>query len=190
VTHNPNGFTLGIIGLGKIGYRIAQKAHTSFEMKIIYNDIARMPLAIEQSIDATYFQSLEAMLPEADCVLVATPFGGDKLLNAPHFARMKRGARLVNIARGKLIDEPALLAALESGQLGSAGLDVHYDEPAVNPKLAGMRNVQMLAHTAGASVESHIGFERLGMENILGFFEKGQAVTPVNLHLIGEKAKL
>ena len=97
---------------------------------------------------------------------------------------------MVNIARGKLIDEPALVEALESGQLGAAGLDVHYDEPKVDAKLAGMRNVQLLAHTAGASIESHIGFERLGMENVIGFLETGKAVTPVNLQWIGEKARL
>ncbi|KAF2496918.1 D-isomer specific 2-hydroxyacid dehydrogenase [Lophium mytilinum] len=190
VTHNPNNFTLGIIGLGKIGYRIAQKAHDSFDMKILYNDIRRMPKDIEDTISATYFESLDAMLPEADCVLVATPFAGDKLMDAPHFRKMKKGARLVNIARGKLIDEPALVEALESGQLGAAGLDVHYDEPKVDAKLAGMRNVQLLAHTAGASIESHIGFERLGMENVIGFLETGKAVTPVNLQWIGEKARL
>ncbi|KAF2801690.1 D-isomer specific 2-hydroxyacid dehydrogenase [Mytilinidion resinicola] len=190
VTHNPNHFTLGIIGLGKIGHRIAQKAHAAFDMHILYHDIRRMPAAVEAPLGATYYASLDAMLPAADCVLVATPFAGDKLLDAAHFAKMKRGARLVNIARGRLIDEPALVAALASGQLGAAGLDVHYDEPKVDARLAGMRNVQLLAHTAGASVESHVGFERLGMENVLGFFETGKAVTPVNLQWIKETARL
>lgn len=97
---------------------------------------------------------------------------------------MKTGARLVNIARGKLIDEDALVAALTSGHLSTAGLDVHFDEPNVKRKLVAMRNVEPLSHTAGASVESHIGFERLGTEDIVSFFETGRAVTPVNAHLI------
>ncbi|OCL12812.1 D-isomer specific 2-hydroxyacid dehydrogenase [Glonium stellatum] len=190
VTHNPNGFSLGIIGLGKIGYRIAQKAHASFEMRILYNDIRRMPAEIEKSIDAKFYAKLDDMLVDADCVLVATPFAGDKVMDAPHFAIMKRGSRLVNIARGKLIDEEALVAALESGHLTSAGLDVHYNEPAVNQKLAKMKNVELLSHTAGASIESHIGFERLGIENILSFFSTGKAVTAVNLHWLKSSSNL
>ncbi|OCK76429.1 D-isomer specific 2-hydroxyacid dehydrogenase [Lepidopterella palustris CBS 459.81] len=188
--HNPNGFSLGIIGLGKIGYRIAQKAHLAFEMKILYNDIRRMPKKIEESVDATYYGKLDEMLGDADCVLVATPFAGDKVIDAPQFKLMKRGSRLVNIARGKLIDEDALVAALENGHLVAAGLDVHYHEPKVDERLASMENVHLMSHTAGASVESHMGFERLGMQNILGYFgPEGRALTAVNAHLV-EKARL
>lgn len=93
---------------------------------------------------------------------------------------MKRGSCFVNIARGKLVDEDALIQALESGQVTCAGLDVHFNEPQINPKLASMNNVELLCHTAGASLDSHIGFERLGIENILGFLETGKAITPVN----------
>ncbi|KAK3077005.1 hypothetical protein LTS18_011450, partial [Coniosporium uncinatum] len=186
-THNPGGYTLGIIGLGKIGYRIAQKAHQSFSMKVLYNDIRQMPSEIESPIEATYYKELDDMLAVADCVLVATPFAGDKVLDAAKIKKIKKGSRIVNIARGKLIDEPALVKALESGHLESAGLDVHYNEPEVDAKLATMRNVELLSHTAGASVESHVGFERLGIENILGFFQSGKPVTPVNLHLLKSK---
>lgn len=189
-TFNPNGHSLGIIGLGKIGFRIAQKAHQSFGMDIVYNDIRQLPSSVEKEIEAKFYQNLDDMLAVADCVLVATPFGGEAVLNAEKIAKMKKGSRLINIARGKLIDEEALIQALESGQLGAAGLDVHFNEPAVNKKLADMRNVEMLSHTAGASVDSHIGFERLGMENILSYFEKGKAVTPVNLHFFDKQAKL
>ena len=105
-------------------------------------------------------------------------------MNASNIAKMKKGSRVINIARGKLIDEQALVDALESKQLAAAGLDVHFDEPLVHPKLAAMTNVELLSHTAGASVESHVGFERLGCENILSFFSTGKAVTPVNAHLI------
>lgn len=189
-TFNPNGHSLGIIGLGKIGFRIAQKAHQSFGMGILYNDIRQLPSSIEQEVDAKFYQNLDDMLAVADCVLVATPFGGEAVLNAEKIGKMKKGSRLINIARGKLIDEDALVQALESGQLAAAGLDVHFNEPTVNKKIADMRNVEMLSHTAGASVDSHIGFERLGMENILSFFESGKAVTPVNLHFFDAQAKL
>ena len=176
--------------MGKIGFRIAEKAHQSFGMNILYNDIRQLPSDIEKQVDAKFYKELDDMLAVADCVLVATPFGGDALINASKLAKMKKGSRLINIARGKLIDEAALVDALESGHLGAAGLDVHFDEPNVSKKIAAMRNVEILAHTAGASVDIHVGFERLGMENILGYFESGKAVTPVNLHFFGEKAKL
>jgi len=189
VTHNPNGSSLGIIGLGKIGFRIAEKASASFGMRILYNDIRRLPTEIEGQVGAKFYDKLDDMLAVADCTLVATPFGGSKVLNADNIGKMKRGSRLVNIARGKLIDEPALVAALKSGQLSAVGLDVHYDEPVVNEELRKMRNAELLSHTAGASVESHIGFERLGMENILSFFKEGKALTAVNAHLI-RQAKL
>ncbi|KAF2711852.1 hypothetical protein K504DRAFT_453631 [Pleomassaria siparia CBS 279.74] len=185
VTHNPNNSVLGIIGLGKIGYRIAQKASMAFEMKVSYHDVVRFEEK-EESVGAKWCETLEELLQNSDCVVIATPFSGDVLLSTPQFAHFKPGSRLVNIARGKLIDEDALVAALDSGRISAAGLDVHADEPHVNEGLRGRKNVMVLCHTAGASVESHVGFERLGIENLLGVLGaegKGKegAVTPVNL---------
>ncbi|CAO2649690.1 Nn.00g009820.m01.CDS01 [Neocucurbitaria sp. VM-36] len=182
VTHNPNGSTLGIVGLGRIGLRIAEKASKAFEMKIIYHDLVRMQER-EDLIGATWCATLEELLATSDCVLLATPFAGSTLLSTREFSLFKHGARLVNIARGKLIDEEALNAALDSGVISAAGLDVHANEPRVDRRLAERRNVMVLSHTAGASVESHIGFERLGMENLLGWLDGGEkgVVSPVNL---------
>ncbi|KAH8202778.1 hypothetical protein TruAng_003049 [Truncatella angustata] len=180
ITRNPNGFTLGIVGYGRIGRRIAEKAHLAMNMKIVYNDIVEIP----SSVPATYHKSMNTLLAEADCVLVATPFSGGTLIDEPALAKMKKGSRLVNIARGKLVDELALVDALKSGHLYSAGLDVHFDEPNVNKELIKMKNVEVLSHNAGASLDSHIGFESLGMENIVTFHETGKAVSPVNAHLI------
>ncbi|KAJ5929301.1 D-isomer specific 2-hydroxyacid dehydrogenase NAD-binding [Penicillium verhagenii] len=184
VSHNPKGNTLGIIGFGQIGRRTAEKAYKALDMKILYHDIVQMPKQLEQVSNATFHKSMDTLLSESDCVVVATPFSGETLLNASLLAKMKRGSRLVNIARGKLLDEAALVDALKSGQITSAGLDVHFNEPHVNPELAKMRNVEILSHNAGASVDAHIGFERLGMENIVSFQQSGKAVTPVNAHLI------
>ncbi|PSN65271.1 D-mandelate dehydrogenase-like protein [Corynespora cassiicola Philippines] len=180
VTHNPNGSTLGIVGLGKIGYRIAQKAASAFEMCIAYHDVERFEER-EKSVNARFCSTLEELLSTSDCIVLATPFAGSTLLSTAQFSQFKRGARLINIARGKLIDEAALVAALDDGRISAAGLDVHADEPHVNPSLAKRKNVMVLSHTAGASVESHVGFERLGIENLMGFLEGGKAVTPVNL---------
>jgi lactate dehydrogenase-like 2-hydroxyacid dehydrogenase len=184
VTHNPKGHNLGIIGLGNIGFRIAQKAHTAFGMKILYNDLVRKAPEVESSVEAVFYEELTDMLAVSDCVIVATPFGGSKVLDGSTISKMKHGSRFCNIARGKLIDEDALISALESGQIAAAGLDVHYNEPHVNPRFANMKNVVVMCHTAGASIESHIGFEKLGMENLLSFLETGKALTPVNAHLL------
>jgi lactate dehydrogenase-like 2-hydroxyacid dehydrogenase len=155
-------------------------------MKIHYHDIVQMPAHLEAVSKATYHKNMDSLLAVSDCVMVATPFSGETLLNASLLAKMKTGSRLINIARGKLLDENALVDALRSGKLAAAGLDVHYDEPNVSPELASMKNVEMMAHNAGASVDSHIGFERLGMENILSFYKTGKAVTPVNAHLVSK----
>ncbi|KAF3401694.1 Glyoxylate reductase 1 [Penicillium rolfsii] len=186
VSLNPKGHTLGIIGFGQIGRRTAEKAHLALNMKILYHDIVKMPRELEQVSHATFHKDVETLLAESDCVVVATPFSGETLLNGPLLSKMKRGSRLVNIARGKLLDEAALIDALKNGQLSSAGLDVHFNEPHVNPELARMKNVEILSHNAGASLDSHIGFERLGMENIISFHKKGKAVTPVNAHLVAK----
>ena len=170
------------MGLGRIGLRIAEKASAAFEMKIAYHDIVRMEER-EGKIGARWCHTLDELLQTSDCVLLATPFNGEVLLSTPQFAQFKPGARLINIARGKLIDEDALIQALDDGSISAAGLDVHANEPVVNPKVAQRNNVMVLSHTAGASVESHIGFEKLGMGNLLGWLEKGEAgvVSPVNL---------
>ncbi|KAI0875489.1 D-isomer specific 2-hydroxyacid dehydrogenase [Hypoxylon argillaceum] len=186
VSRNPRGHTLGIIGYGRIGRRIAEKAHRALDMNILYNDIVRMPPDIEVETQAVYEKELEGLLGKADCVVVATPFGGDKLLSAPLISKLKPGSRIINIARGKLIDEAALIDALKSGHVAAAGLDVHEYEPQVNPELATMKNVELLSHNAGASVESHIGFEALGMQNIVSYFETGKAISPVNLQFLEE----
>lgn len=150
-------------------------------MRVWYHDVVRMEAReAELGGDVKWCGSLEELLRGADCVVLATPFEGRVLLSRREFGMFKAGARLVNIARGKLVDEEALVEALEEGRIGSAGLDVHAGEPDVNPRLAGRRNVMVLSHTAGASVESHVGFERLGMENLLGYLGGGEAVTPVN----------
>ena len=150
-------------------------------MNIVYNDIRRMPASVEDQTGAKFFENVNEMLAIVDCVVIATPFGGTKVLDADKISKMKQGSRLVNIAREKLIDENALAQALESGQLQSAALDVHFDEPNVNPELAAMEIVELLCHNAGTSLDSQRGFETIGMENILSFFETGKANTPVNL---------
>jgi lactate dehydrogenase-like 2-hydroxyacid dehydrogenase len=153
-------------------------------MKIWYHDIVRFEER-ERSLPqgAHWCETLEELLSNSDCVCLCTPFSGSVLLSREQFALFKPGARLVNIARGKLVNEEALLTALEDGRISAAGLDVHADEPKVNGELAKRRNVMVTSHTAGASVESHVGFEKLGIDNLLGWKEKGRrgVLSAVNM---------
>ncbi|KAL4873915.1 hypothetical protein BDV12DRAFT_191783 [Aspergillus spectabilis] len=187
---NPSGHTLGIIGLGAIGLTIAKKVYAAFGMKILYHDLFRKSEDVERSIGATFYDDLDTMLSYADCVVVATPFAGKTLLTAEKFSKFKRGSRFINIARGSLVDEEALLNALESGHLAGVGMDVHANEPHVHPRLAAHPKVMMVSHNAGGTVDTHIGFERLAMENIEEFLVRGKAITPVNAHLVKKRSVL
>ncbi|KAE8386670.1 hypothetical protein ETB97_009202 [Aspergillus alliaceus] len=187
---NPRNHTLGIIGLGQIGYTIAQKAHAAFGMKIAYHDLIRKTPDLESQVGATYYDTLEGLLGNADCVVIATPFAGKTLMTLERFRQFKKGARFINIARGSLVDEEALVQVLDEGHLSGAGLDVHANEPNVHPRLVRHSRVMAMAHNAGGTVDTHIGFERLAMENIEGFLLRGKALTPVNAHLIKSKSSL
>jgi len=187
--HNPQGHSLGIIGLGNIGMTIAEKVWSCFGMDILYHDLVRKSKDQENAVHATFYEDLDDMLAIADCVVLATPFSGSKVITAERLQKFKEGSRFVNIARGTLVDEEALVEALKSGRLFAAGLDVHENEPHVNQELCQMRNVTMTCHNAGGAYETASGFERLAMENIESFLLKGEALTPVNAHLIAEKAR-
>lgn len=182
--HNPRGQILGIVGLGNIGYAIAQKAHAAFGMNVHYQDLRRKSPEQEQAIGAMFHDSLESLLAVSDCVVLAAPFIGETLIDAARLEQFKHGSRLVNIARGGLIDEDALVSALESGQLFAAGLDVHANEPHVHPALAKMRQVNLSCHNAGGAIETNHGFERLAMENVLAVLTGKEPLTPVNKHLM------
>ncbi|ORY63460.1 putative D-mandelate dehydrogenase [Pseudomassariella vexata] len=190
--HNPRGHTLGVIGLGNIGLTIAQKARAAFGMEILYHDVVRKPAAeLDEGkngagggVGAVYIPTLDELLSKADCVVLATPFGGKVLIDRERLMKFKKGARFVNIARGALVDEDALVEVLQSGHIFAAGLDVFQHEPRVHPELCKMRNVTLTSHNAGGAIETNWGFERLAMENIEGLLLKGQALTPVNAHLM------
>lgn len=120
---------------------IARKAHACFGMKIYYHDLYRKSTDQESAVNATFCPLLDNVLAVSDCVVLATPFGGSKLITRETLAKFKKGAKFVNIARGTLVDEDSLVEAVKSGQLSAVGLDVHENEPNVNKELARMRNV-------------------------------------------------
>ncbi|KAI1206303.1 uncharacterized protein F4807DRAFT_235668 [Annulohypoxylon truncatum] len=180
--HNLRGRVLGLVGLGNIGQLIAAKARLAFGMDVAYFDVERKPAALEMKLGARHTDSLEELLREADCVVLCTPADAGELVTPRSLQWFKVGARLVNVARGSLVDEEALAQALEQGRLSSVALDVHSDEPNVHPKLlqfAGDRAL-LTCHNAGGTVETHVGFEELAMRNIMAVLGGGEAITPVN----------
>lgn len=183
--HNPQGHVLGIVGFGNIGQRIGAKAARGLEMRIAYYD--PFPKTAEQEAaggNAVAYPSMAALLAAADCIVLAAPGSGGRLIDAAALASMKRGARLVNIARGGLVDSAAVADALESGQLAAVGLDVFDTEPNVEPRLVASRQATLTCHTAGGAHETNVGFERLSMENVRNVLTGQPALTPVNKHMM------
>lgn len=179
--YNPRGKVLGVVGLGNIGTKIAEKAVRGFGMRVLYFDVVRKSERLEEELQVEYCGLLRGLVGQADCVVLAAPFSGEKIITAEVLGAFKRGSRLVNVARGGLVDEAALVEALKSGHLFAAGLDVHENEPHVNRELCQMRNVSLTCHTAGGAWETASGFERLAMENVDLWLKGETLLTPVNL---------
>lgn len=186
ISRNPGGHILGIVGLGNISKKLALKAQ-AIGMTVHYYDVIRQSAEEEARLNVTYHDALKSLLQIADCVSLHTPLNPHTkhLINAETLSYMKDGARLVNTARGEVVEEEPLIKALESGKLSAAGLDVHYHEPQVSPVLAKMDNVTLTTHNGGGAVETRINFELNAMKNILavvgpdgGF--AGEPLTPVN----------
>jgi glyoxylate reductase len=152
--HRIGGKRLGIIGLGRIGQAIAHRAR-AFGLSIDYHSRHRAPAAVEQALGATWHPNLDDMLRAIDIVSINCPHteATHHLLDARRLALLGRQVCLVNIARGEIVDEAALIAALESGALAGAGLDVFEHEPAVDPRLLALPNVMLLPHVGSATIE-------------------------------------
>jgi lactate dehydrogenase-like 2-hydroxyacid dehydrogenase len=162
------GKTLGLVGFGRIARAVTKKAHDGFGMKVIFHD----PLVPDGSLGAEPRATLEQVLAEADFVSLHCPALPETrhLMNAQRFEQMKPGAILINTARGDVVDEPALIAALQKGRLGGAGLDVFEREPAVPAELLAMENVVLLPHLGSATLETREAMGRRALENIRLFF--------------------
>lgn len=148
------GKTLGIVGMGRIGQAVAHRAR-AFGLIIAYHSRKRLPEAIERMMGARYVSSLDDLVAEADILTLHCPANADShhMIDARRIALMKSGACLINTARGDLVDQDALIDALERGRLGGAGLDVYPHEPAVDPRLLAIPNVMTLPHIGSATRE-------------------------------------
>jgi lactate dehydrogenase-like 2-hydroxyacid dehydrogenase len=163
------GKTLGIVGFGRIGRAMARRA-SGFHMKVIYTDAMRAPADVEKALNAD-FREMNALLAESDFVSVHVPLLPETrgLFDAPKFYRMKPTAFLINTARGPVVDEAALVAALEAGKIAGAGLDVYENEPFIHPGLK-RANVVLAPHMASASLETRTKMACIAAENVVALF--------------------
>ena len=160
-----SGRRLGIFGMGRIGREIARMAR-GFEMEIHYRDMTRLPPDLEQG--ATFHDSDDSFLPLCQVLTMNAP-GGEGTrhwLDAERIAKLPDGAVVVNAARGTLVDDVALIAALRSGKVAAAGLDVYNDEPKVHPDYLTLENVVLLPHLGSATAETRDAMGRVVLSGI------------------------
>lgn len=158
--HRINGKALGILGMGRIGQAIARRAR-GFNLAVHYHNRHRLPASVEAELGAIWHDDLDAMLPAIDILTIHCPHTPEThgLIDARRLGLMRRDAYLINAARGEIIEEPALIDALERRSIAGAGLDVYAQEPAIDPRLAALDNVVLLPHMGSATFE---GREAMG----------------------------
>jgi glyoxylate reductase len=149
------GKKLGIVGMGRIGQAVAARAR-GFGLAIHYHNRHRLPAVVEEQLGATWHDDLDAMLGEVDIVSINAPHTPqtEHLIDARRLALLGSHAYLINTSRGDIVDEAALIEALEQGRLAGAGLDVYEHAPAVDPRLAALSNVVLLPHMGSATIEA------------------------------------
>lgn len=168
--HDLRKKTLGIVGMGRIGQALADRAR-AFGMKIIYSNRNRLPAYLEK--DAVYYGNFKDMLPKVDVLSLNAPATPEtfQLLNAEAIALMKKGSIVVNAGRGSLINEDALIAALESKHLFAAGLDVFADEPQVDVRFLKLPNVVLAPHIGSATIETRTAMGLRALDNMIAACE-------------------
>ena len=176
-----HGSTLGILGMGRIGQGIARRGAHGFGMQVIYHNRSRLNSSTEAACAARYV-SKDELLQQADHLVLVLPYspGAHHVIGAAELARMKPSATLVNIARGGIVDDAALAAALRQGVIAAAGLDVFEGEPWVHPDLLDLPNVVLTPHIASATLPTRRAMAQLAADNLIGFLLHGKALTPLN----------
>jgi glyoxylate reductase len=182
--HRISGKRLGIIGMGRIGRAVAQRAR-GFGLSVHYHNRRRVHADVEAELEATYWDSLDQMLAHMDIISVNCPHtpATYHLLSARRLRLLKPHAYIVNTSRGEVIDETVLAQMLEAGQIAGAGLDVFEREPAVNPKLLGLDNVVLLPHMSSATIE---GRQEMGEKVIINIRTFADGHKPPDRVLVTE----
>ncbi|HVX88986.1 MAG TPA: D-glycerate dehydrogenase [Gemmatimonadales bacterium] len=175
------GKTLGIVGFGRIGQAVARRAALGFGMQVVY--AKRKALKVLEALSGVEAHPLELdeLLQVSDVVSLHTPATPETkdLINAVRIASMKPGSYLINTARGSVVDEAALIAALKSGHLAGAGLDVYPREPEITPELLTLPNVVALPHLGSATVETRTTMGMRAIANLDAFLSGGALLDPV-----------
>jgi glyoxylate reductase len=181
------GKTLGLVGFGRIGRAVARRA-SGFQMEVIYYDAIRPASEVEKQLNVEY-RPLEQLLTEADFISVHVPLLPETrhLLSGPQFEKMKRTACLINTSRGPVIDEAALVAALEARKLAGAALDVYENEPKIHPGLIGRKDAILAPHIASASIETRTKMALMAVENVVTLFAGGRPANALNPEVLDAK---
>ncbi len=176
-----HGTTLGILGMGRIGQAIARRGAHGFGMRVTYHNRSRLDADTEAACGASYV-SREELFSQADHVVLVLPYtpAAHHTVGSAELALMKPTATLVNIARGGIVDENALVAALREKRIAAAGLDVFEGEPQVNPALLTVPNVVLTPHIASATLPTRMAMAMLAADNLIAYLTTGQAKTPLN----------
>ncbi|GAB4113223.1 MAG: D-glycerate dehydrogenase [Rubrivivax sp.] len=176
-----HGATLGILGMGRIGQAIARRGALGFGMPVIYHNRSRLPAEVEAPLGARWVDKA-TLLREADHLVLVLPYSKEShhAIGAAELALMKPTATLTNIARGGIVDDAALAAALKAGRIAAAGLDVFEGEPAVHPGLLQVPNVVLTPHIASASERTRRAMADLAADNLIAALTGGTPPTPVN----------
>ena len=176
-----HGTTLGVLGMGRIGQGIARRGALGFGMNVVYHNRTRLDAALEAACKARYV-SKDELLKTADHLVLVLPYSAAShhTIGAAELALMKPTATLVNIARGGIVDDAALAAALAGKRIAAAGLDVFEGEPAVHPDLLALSNVVLTPHIASATLPTRLAMANLAADNLLAFFNGQPPLTPLN----------
>ncbi len=165
--HRIGGKALGIVGMGRIGQAVARRAR-AFGLSIHYHNRHRLPGVVEAELGATFHADLDAMLVATDIVSIHTPLNADSrdLIDRRRIGLMRRHVYVINTSRGGILDEAALVDALEAGELAGAGLDVWEHEPRIDPRLLALPNVVMTPHMGSATLEGRQASGERVIQNI------------------------
>jgi lactate dehydrogenase-like 2-hydroxyacid dehydrogenase len=161
------GKRVGIVGMGRIGQAIARRCHYGFDMPVIYFNRSQK----EVEVPSRQVDDLASLMSQADIIVVTVPGGADTraLIDAEAIAQMDPSAVFINVARGDVVDEPALIAALSEGRIAAAGLDVYAREPLVPQELRQMENVVLLPHLGTAALEVREAMGQMALDNIIAW---------------------
>ena len=165
--HRIGGKALGIVGMGRIGQAVARRAR-AFGLSIHYHNRRRLPLSIEAELNAQWYPDLDAMLGAVDIVSIHTPLNADShdLIDRRRIGLMRAHVYLINASRGGIVDEDAMVDALEAGRLAGAGLDVWRHEPQIDPRLLALPNVVLTPHMGSATLEGRVASGEKVIANI------------------------